>query len=204
MVLHSVEAPYLCVYVQTRPTSTDACLDAPGPPRAGGRPVAGAARAADDGRASRRLRGLLPRRPGALDDPYERLRRTGDRAGRDHLGPAADGRPAHRAGARHAQRASAGRSRATPAGSRAGTPYAADDPELLLWILACLVDSAAAGLRALRRARSTDAERDAYWQDYRRASASCFGLRQDATCRATSTAFDAYIAGDAGLGRPRA
>ena len=40
---------------------------------------------------------------------------------------------------------------AEPAGRfPAGTPYAADDPELLLWILAAIVDSNAARLRQVR------------------------------------------------------
>jgi uncharacterized protein (DUF2236 family) len=48
----------------------------------------------------------------------------------------------------------------------AGTPYAADDPALLLWILATLADSS---LGAYERyvAPLTRDERDAYWQDYK-------------------------------------
>ena len=59
----------------------------------------------------------------------------------------------------------------------AGTPYAADDPELLLWILAMLVDSALAGLRALRRARCRAPSATRYWQDYR-VIGRLFGLRR--------------------------
>ncbi len=56
----------------------------------------------------------------------------------------------------------------------AGTTWAADDPALLLWILATLADSGALVygryVGALRRA-----DRDAYWADYR-VVGSLFGL----------------------------
>ena len=73
---------------------------------------------------------------GALDEPYERLRRTarvmdtiafGTRGGAD--------RATRRVRAMHAR--VRGELADEPAGRfPAGTPYAADDPELLLWILA--------------------------------------------------------------------
>ena len=47
----------------------------------------------------------------------------------------------------------------------AGTPYAADDPQFLLWILACLADSAL----VLHRVFVGDldaADRERFWQDY--------------------------------------
>lgn len=47
----------------------------------------------------------------------------------------------------------------------AGSTYRADDPEFLLWILACLADSAQAVYERLLR-RLSDSERAAYWQDY--------------------------------------
>ncbi|HEX8065043.1 MAG TPA: oxygenase MpaB family protein [Thermoleophilaceae bacterium] len=55
---------------------------------------------------------------------------------------------------------------AEPAGRHpAGSPYRADSPEFLLWILACLADSAEAVYeRFVRRLRP--GERDAYWDDY--------------------------------------
>jgi uncharacterized protein (DUF2236 family) len=48
----------------------------------------------------------------------------------------------------------------------AGTPYAADNPELLLWILATLVDS---GMTVYQRyvRELTPGERESLWQDYR-------------------------------------
>lgn len=48
-----------------------------------------------------------------------------------------------------------------PAGSR----YSANDPDFLLWILACLADSAEATYEAFVRELSAD-EREGYWQDY--------------------------------------
>ncbi len=110
---------------------------------------------------------------GALDDPYARLRRTarvlntivfGERSRADRA--TARVRAVHR------------RVRGEllePAGRfPAGTPWAADDPQLLLWILATLADS---GLLVYERyvgALSRE-EREAYWSDYR-VVGSLFGL----------------------------
>ena len=53
-----------------------------------------------------------------------------------------------------------------PAGPHpAGSPYRADDPEFLLWILACTADSALAVYERFAR-RLTRGEREAFWQDY--------------------------------------
>jgi len=111
---------------------------------------------------------------GALDDPYARLRRTanvlhlityGDRAAADRA--TARVRAVHRR-VRGALTEPAGR-------FPAGTPWAADDPELLLWIIATLVDSA---LLVHQRyvGELTRAERQAYWDDYR-VVGGLFGLR---------------------------
>lgn len=48
----------------------------------------------------------------------------------------------------------------------AGTTYAADDPELMLWTLATLADSALVYWDRLF-GRLDDAERESYWSDYR-------------------------------------
>ena len=65
---------------------------------------------------------------------------------------------------------------AAPAGRfAAGTPYAADDPALLLWILAALADSAAVVYQRYVTALSA-AEREALWADYRLVGRQ-FGLR---------------------------
>lgn len=53
-----------------------------------------------------------------------------------------------------------------PAGPHpAGSEYRANDPEFLLWILACLADSAQVVYERLVR-RLTRAERERFWQDY--------------------------------------
>jgi uncharacterized protein (DUF2236 family) len=56
----------------------------------------------------------------------------------------------------------------------AGTPWAADDPELLLWILSTLADSAWIVYERYV-GRLTEAEKDAYWADMR-VMGSLFGL----------------------------
>ena len=59
----------------------------------------------------------------------------------------------------------------------AGTPYAADDPELLLWILATLMDSASL-VYGRYVARLSPSELDALWADYR-VVGRLFGLADD-------------------------
>jgi uncharacterized protein (DUF2236 family) len=113
---------------------------------------------------------------GALDEPYERLNRTAQVMDAIAFGPRAQAeRLTRRVRAMHRRvRGVLGE----PAGRfEAGTPYAADDPELLLWVLACLVDSS---LLAYERyvTRLSDDERDAYWQDYRTIG-GLFGLAGD-------------------------
>lgn len=126
---------------------------------------------------------------GALDDPYARLQRTavvmdeiawGSRTKADAY--TARVRTAH-AKVRGTIPADAGR-------FAAGTPYAADDPVLLLWILACLMDSADRVYRAYVAPLSRD-ERDALWQDYH-VVGRCFGLA-DAEMPAAIEDFDAYM-----------
>ncbi len=101
---------------------------------------------------------------GSLEEPYERLARTarvldliafGSRARAD--------RATRRVRAMHRRVRGA---LARPAGRfPAGTPYAADDPDLLLWILACLADSGLTVYERYVRALREE-ERAAYWRDY--------------------------------------
>ncbi len=110
----------------------------------------------------------------ALDDPYARLRRTAEILSLITYGP------------RREADAATGRVRALHRNVRgvlpeaagrfpAGTPYAADDPALLLWILASLFDSCL--LVHDRYVGSlTRAEREDYWRDYRLIG-KLFGLR---------------------------
>jgi uncharacterized protein (DUF2236 family) len=113
---------------------------------------------------------------GALDAPYERLARTARVIDAVIFGPRAEAdRLTRRVRAMHAR----GRGvLAEPAGRfPAGTPYAADDPELLLWVLATLADS---GLVVYERyvGGLRRSERDAYWRDYRQVGC-LFGLQPD-------------------------
>jgi uncharacterized protein (DUF2236 family) len=78
-----------------------------------------------------------------------------------------------------------------PAGKYpAGTPYAADDPQFLLWTLAALVDSADR-FYCLYVEELTRDERDALWGDYRLVG-KLFGLQED-EMPATIEGFDAYM-----------
>ena len=78
-----------------------------------------------------------------------------------------------------------------PAGKYpAGTPYAADDPQFLLWTLAALVDSADRLYRLYVDELTRD-ERDALWGDYRLVG-KLFGLQED-EMPATIEGFDAYM-----------
>jgi uncharacterized protein (DUF2236 family) len=127
---------------------------------------------------------------GALDEPYERLRRTamvmdtiafGSRERAD--------RATRRVRAMH--RRVRGELAQDAGRWPAGTPYAADDPALLLWILAALADSALVVYQRYVAPLSRD-ERSAYWQDYRQIG-RLFGLR-DFDMPDTIEDFDAYMA----------
>ena len=126
---------------------------------------------------------------GALDEPYERLARTARVMDTITFGPRerAD-RMTRRVRSMH------GRVRGEltePAGRfPAGTPYSANDPVLLLWILAAIVDSSLLVYDKYVQRLSRD-ERDAYWQDYRLIGA-LFGLGQT-EMPSTIEAFDAYM-----------
>jgi uncharacterized protein (DUF2236 family) len=73
----------------------------------------------------------------------------------------------------------------------AGTPYRADDPELLLWILAALAESGMLVFRKYVRSLSRD-ELAALWRDYRVVGRR-FGLRERDMPRDID-AFEAYMA----------
>jgi uncharacterized protein (DUF2236 family) len=127
----------------------------------------------------------------ALENPYRRLRRTAQVLDTITFGSRAD---ADRATAR--VRAIHTRVRgqlAKPAGRfPAGTPFAADDPALLLWVLATLVDSALVVYERYVGSLST-AEREVYWQDYR-VVGRLFGLAGE-EMPADIHAFDDYMHG---------
>ena len=123
------------------------------------------------------------------DEPYERLQRTAQIVDLVTFGPRAEAERATRR-----VRSMHGKVRGEllePAGRYpAGTPYAADDPELLLWILAALVDSGMVVYQRYVRRLSGD-EREALWQDYR-VFGALFGLADDAM-PATYADFRRYL-----------
>lgn len=128
---------------------------------------------------------------GALDDPYARLERTARVMNAVAFGTRehADRSTAH---VRAMHRRVRGEL-AEPAGRfPAGTPYRADDPELLLWILAALAESALLVYRKYVRALD-HGEQDALWRDYR-VVGRLFGLRERDMPRDID-AFEAYMAG---------
>jgi uncharacterized protein (DUF2236 family) len=110
---------------------------------------------------------------GALSDPYARLKRTAD-----VLNTAVYGEQAEADAATARVRRVHSRVRGTLPGAvgkfPAGTPWAADDPDLLLWIIATLADSGSLVFERYVRPLSR-AERDAYWDDWRLIG-SLFGL----------------------------
>jgi uncharacterized protein (DUF2236 family) len=110
------------------------------------------------------VKGLLAH-SSAVDEPYDRLARTaetmstigfGSREGADAV--------TTRVRAMHARV----KGRTTePAGRHpAGTPYRADQPDLLLWVLFTLVDSGTIVYRKYVRSMSR-AQEAAYWEDYK-------------------------------------
>ena len=127
---------------------------------------------------------------GALEDPYARLERTAKVMNTVAFGSRAEAdRATRRVRAMHRRV----RGVLPEAAGRfpAGTPYAGDDPELLLWILAALADSALLVYAKYVRSLS-DGERDALWRDYR-VVGRLFGLRERDMPRDVD-AFDAYMA----------
>ena len=126
---------------------------------------------------------------GALDRPYERLQRTarvidtvffGERTAADRA----------TAAVRRVHSKMRGTLPEAVGKFPAGTPWAADDPALLLWILATLADSGTLVYGRYVGALSR-AERDAYWADYRIVG-SLFGLA-GADMPADSRELEGYI-----------
>jgi len=128
---------------------------------------------------------------GALDEPYERLQRTARVLGLIGFGDKEEAQRATRR-VRAIHRKVRGRLDEPAGRFPAGTTYRADDPDLLLWILACMADSA---LVVYQRYVGTlsRTERDAFWQDYTVVGRE-FGLRVRDMPR-TIEDFDAYMAG---------
>lgn len=101
----------------------------------------------------------------ALDEPYERLQRTAEVMNAVGFGTRAEAdRATRRVRAMHSR--VSGELTEAVGPYPAGTPYRADDPELLLWVLFTLVDSAELVYRRYVAELDRD-ERERLWADYR-------------------------------------
>ena len=111
----------------------------------------------------------------AMDEPYDRLARTAEVMSTIGFGTReeADRVTAH---VREMHTRVRGRIREPVGRFPAGTPYAADQPDLLLWVLFTLVDSGIVVYRKYVGEMSRSAEA-AYWNDYK-VIGELFGLRR--------------------------
>ena len=132
----------------------------------------------------------------ALDDPYGRLARTAEVMSAVTFGSRAEAERVTRQ-VRAMHRRVRGRLRRPVGRYPAGTPYRADDPQLLLWVLFTLVDSATVVYR-LYVGTLTRADEALLWEDYK-VVGRLFGLRPR-DMPATLADLDAYrrrmLAGD--------
>jgi uncharacterized protein (DUF2236 family) len=96
--------------------------------------------------------------------PFQRLARTAKLMETVYFGSRADADKVTRA-VRTMHSRVRGRTDRAAGRHPAGTPYSADDPEFLLWILACLADSALVLHRVFVRDLDP-AERERFWDDY--------------------------------------
>jgi uncharacterized protein (DUF2236 family) len=111
----------------------------------------------------------------ALDEPYERLARTAQTMDTIAFGSRAEAdRLTRRVRAMH--RRVSGKLPEPIGAYDAGTTYRADDPELLLWVLFSLVDSALVVYRKYVRSL-TRGEEAAFWEDYK-VVGRLFGLKR--------------------------
>lgn len=125
----------------------------------------------------------------SLADPYGRLERTAQVMHTIYFGPQAE---AERLTRRVRSMHSKVRGTLTEAAGPypAGTPYAADDPELLLWVLTTLVDSALIVYSKYVTPLS-QTERADYWEQYK-VVGHLFGLSDD-DMPSDIRAFDFYM-----------
>jgi uncharacterized protein (DUF2236 family) len=118
--------------------------------------------------------GLLAHTTG-LEEPYERLARTARTLSTIGFGSRSDAEEAT-ARVRAMHRRVRGRLPQGVGPYPAGTPYRADDPELLLWVLFTLVDSSLVVYRMYVGSLSREDEA-AYWEDYK-VIGRLFGLHE--------------------------
>jgi uncharacterized protein (DUF2236 family) len=110
----------------------------------------------------------------AMDEPYDRLARTAEVMSTIGFGSRAEAdRVTRRVRGLHRQ--VKGKIKQPTGSYPAGTPYRADQPDLLLWVLFTLVDSGLV-VYQLYVGKLSDAEQAAYWEDYKQVG-RLFGLR---------------------------
>jgi uncharacterized protein (DUF2236 family) len=112
---------------------------------------------------------------GSIDEPYERLARTAKVMSTVTFGSRAEADRATRR-VRSLHRRVRGRLASAAGPFPAGTQYRADDPELLMWILYTLADSAIVVYRLYVGALDED-DQGRLWADYR-VVGRLFGLRE--------------------------
>ena len=110
----------------------------------------------------------------SLDEPYDRLARTAEVMSTIGFGSKVEAdRMTRRVRGMH--RRVRGTLKEAVGPFPKGTPYRADDPELLMWVLFTLVDSGMLVYQMYVR-RLSDPELEAYWEDYK-VVGRLFGLR---------------------------
>jgi len=126
----------------------------------------------------------------SLEEPYDRLARTAETMNTIAFGSKADAdRITRRVRAMHRRVSGALEEAVGP--YPAGTPYRADDPDLLLWVLFSLWDSSLVVYRKYVRPMSRE-EEASYWEDYKLVG-RLFGL-QPRDMPAALAELDAYRA----------
>jgi uncharacterized protein (DUF2236 family) len=131
-----------------------------------------------------------------FDDPQTRLARTDERMSRIYFGTAGEAEETGRI-VQAMHRRVEGKTPARYGPIPKGTAYAASDPELGLWVLASLADSALVYYERIFGSLS-DAERERYWREYRRVG-ELLGLPDD-SMPATVAGLREYIEGRLGDG----
>ncbi len=131
-----------------------------------------------------------------FDDPQTRLLRTDERMSRIYFGTGEEAEETGRV-VRAMHRRVRGKTPARYGPVAKGTPYDASDPELGLWVLATLADSALVYYERIFGALA-QAERERYWSEYRRVG-ELFGLPPD-SMPATHLALRRYVDGRLGDG----
>jgi uncharacterized protein (DUF2236 family) len=126
-----------------------------------------------------------------FDNPQLRLQRTDERMSRIYFGTADEAEETGRV-VRAMHRRVRGKTPEDYGPVPKGTPYEASDPQLGLWVLATLADSALVYYERIF-GRLTSAERDRYWTEYRRVG-ELLGLPPD-SMPATHRGLRQYVDG---------